>query len=145
MLFRSKEKKRITQEMIDEFEAFVERIEDLCEDEYNLILTYKNASNDYSHYYNYLVKDEEGNIVAKFRIRLRISNHSAHRNEQQIKHKKEETRTEIIRQLLTQQQINKMRPYPILIEVNDEEFETYEDAFDTIDERLQRAIEIARR
>lgn len=141
----SKEKNRITQQMIDEFEAFTERIEDLCEDEYGLVLTYRNVSDDHSYYYNYLVKDEEGKLIARFRIRLRISNHNAHRTEQQKKNKKEETKTDIIKQLLSQQQINKMRPYPILVEVNDSEFESYEDAFDHIDERLQRAIEIVRR
>ena len=141
----SKERNRITQRMIDDFESFVERIEDTCEEVYDLVGTYTNESDDLSHYYNYLVKDEFGTIIAKFRLRIRISNHPAKRTQQQQKNKKDELNSEKLHELLTEQQISKIRPYPILIVVNDEIFKNYEDAFDDIDARLQRAIEVVRK
>ena len=141
----SKDRKRITRLMIDEYESFVQRIEDTCEEVYDLVGTYTNESDDLSHYYNYLVRNAEGNIIAKFRIRLRISNHEPKRTKQQQHNKKEELNSEKLHELLSEQQISKMNPYPILVVVNDETFKSYEDAFDMIDERLQRAIEIARR
>lgn len=141
----SKDRNRITQRMIDDYESFVERIEDLCEEFYDLVGTYSDESNDYSHYYNYLVKDLDGNIIAKFRIRIRISNHSAKRTQQQQRNKKSELDSEKLHQLLTEQQISKIRSYPILIVVNNETFESYEEAFDSIDQRIQRAIEVIRK
>lgn len=141
----SKDRNKITQRMIDDYESFVERIEDLCEESYDLVGTYSDESNDYSHYYNYLVKDLSGNIIAKFRIRIRISNHSAKRTQQQQQNKRSELDSEKLHQLLTEQQISRIRSYPILIVVNNETFESYEEAFDSIDERIQRAIEVIRK
>ena len=141
----SKDRNKITQRMIDDYESFVERIEDLCEESYDLVGTYSEESDDYSHYYNYLVRDLDGTLIAKFRIRIRISNHPAKRTQQQQRNKKSELDSEKLHQLLTEQQISKIRSYPILIVVNNETFESYEDAFDSIDERIQRAIEVIRK
>lgn len=141
----SKDRNRITQRMIDDFESFMDNIEWLCEETYGLIGTYKNVSEDHSHYYNYLAADEDGNIIVKFRLRLRISNHKAKRTEQQQRNKKEETESARLKELLTDEQIKKLRSYAKLITVNDEEYSSYEDAFDDIDNIVGDAVEVMTR
>lgn len=140
----SNDRNMIEQWMIDDFEAFVENIECLCEDNYGLICTYTNSSKDHSHYYNYLAKDENGKVLARFRIRLRISNHSASNDSGQKKHKREELKTKEIQSLLTQQQISRIRPYTILLTVNDERYKSYIDAFNYIDAALERGLAVLR-
>lgn len=90
----AKDKERIKSWMVDDFEAFVSDIETLCEVNYNLVLTYTSVSENHSHCYNYLAKDSEGNAIAKFRLRLRISNHSPKRSPSQKHNKKEELMSE---------------------------------------------------
>lgn len=131
--------------MIDDFEGFVERIEDFCENRMNLVLTYTNVSPDHSHYYNYLAKDEEGNIVANIRLRLRISNHNAKKSAKQKSNKKQELESDKLHELLTQQQIDDLDTYVLIITVNDEKFASYEDAYDYAKKRIKRAVEVMKR
>lgn len=126
--------------MEDDFESFVEMVEDLCEEDYGLILTYKNANSDHSHYYNYLVKDENNTIIATMRIRLRISNHPAHKTPDQRRHKKEELESPKLRDLLTDEQIRSLGSHTISILVNDKKYSTYDDAFEEINRAIERAV-----
>lgn len=141
----SKDKERITQRMIDDFDSFMDNIESLCEEIYGLIGTYKNVSDDHSYYYNYLATDEEGNIIVRFRLRLRISNHRAKRTEQQQRNKKEELESARLKELLTDSQIKNLTSYAKLITVNDAEYDSYEDAFDDIDQIIGNAVEVMTR
>ena len=138
----SRDRTRITQQMIDDFDSFMDDVETLCEVNYGLIGVYKNVSNDHSYYYNYLAKDENENIIVKFRFRLRISNHEAHRSKQQQQNKKAELQSEKLNELLTEQQIRKLRSYTTTITINDEEYASYREAFDDIDRAVERAVEI---
>ena len=141
----SKDRNRITQHMIDDFEGFVETIESVCEEKYGLILTYKNVSNDHSHYYNYLAADSKGNIILEFRLRLRISNHPAHRTKEQQANKKEELASEELHRLLSQHDINKLTTYVKVITVNDEKFQTYEAALDDTMEIIDETVKVMKR
>ena len=53
----SKYANQITYEMVSDFEDFMEAVELFCEENCGLFGTYKNVSDDHSHYYNYLVTD----------------------------------------------------------------------------------------
>ena len=93
----SKEKEKITSEMVSDFHAFMEDVELFCENNCNLIGTYKNISDDNSYYYNYLATDDNGNIIIDYRLRLRVSNHLPKKSKQQ---KTQNIEKHCIRQLM---------------------------------------------
>ena len=140
-----KDRNRVEGWMINDFEAFVEDVEDLCEHRHGLILTYKNVSDYNSHYYNYLATDKEGNIITKIRLRLRIADHDPKRSKEQKKHKKEELNSERLNELLTKEQISDLTTYTKIITVNDSIYDSYEDAFDDVNKILKHAVEVMRR
>lgn len=140
----SRDKNRITQQMISDYESFIDDVETLCEVNYGLILTYENESEDHSHYYTYLVKDDNGNIVARVRFRLRVSNHPAHRTERQKQNKKAEVESPKLKELLTDEQIRKMRSYSKEVVVNDSTFDSYHAAFDHVDKLIEHAIDVVK-
>lgn len=127
----------ITNQIESDYNMFIESVEDLLQEYYGLELFYENSSPDYSHYYSFLAKDKEtGKIYFRFRLRLRISNHPAHRSEASQKHKREETKTERYKEL-TKDISKDPRPYSKNITVNKETYESYEDAFIDIDNQVE--------
>lgn len=141
----TRNRKKLKGWMVDDFESFVERIEDFCEITMDLVGTYKNVSSDHSHYYNYLAKDSDGNIIAKIRMRLRISNHLPKRSSQQKYNKKQELESPKLHELLTPEQIANLESYVIVVVVNDEKFDSYEEAYDYITSKVRRAVEVMQR
>lgn len=141
----SKDKNKIKQWMVDDFAAFVENIECLCEQKYKLIGTYKNSSKDNSYYYNYLAQDDKGNIIIDCRLRLRISNHDAHSTKGQQRNKNSELNSEKLHELLTQQQIDKLNPYTKVIVVNDEVFNSYDEAYFHAIDVIEHAVKVMKR
>lgn len=141
----SKDKNKVTQWMIDDFDGFVEDVELLCEEDYGLVLVYQNESDDNSHYYSYLATDEEGNVIAKLRLRLRISNHPPKSSKAQKAHKKEELQSEKLNELLDENQILKLHNYTKIIIVNDEVFDSYREAFDRANDVIGHAVEVMKR
>lgn len=137
----SKDRNKITQQMVDDFESFVLTIEDLCEEVYGLVGTYKNVSDDHSHYYNYIATNANGEIIVDLRLRLRISNHPSKRSNTQKQHKKEELLFSKLQQLLSEQEISRLMPYVKLITINDELFEIYEEAMEHVDSVIEHAVE----
>lgn len=138
----SKDKARVVQWMVDDFESFMENVEWLCEEDLNLVGVYRNVSDDHSYYYNYLAKDENGKIIAKFRLRLRISNHLPKRSKSQRQNKKAELDSEKLHELLSEQDISKLTTYAKVIIVNDEKYDSYEEAFDDVKSILEHAVEV---
>lgn len=130
---------------LEDYDAFVENIEDLLIDVYGLELTYFNDSDDNSRYYNFLAKDSSGNIKFRFRLRLRISNHSSHRTKEQIHNKKEELDSPELKRLLTEDQIRKLQPYFKSIIVNDERYSSYEEAYLDINDKIENWVRIMTR
>lgn len=138
----SKNKKYITQVMVDDFESFMDYVEILCEETYGLIGVYKHVSSDHSHYYNYLAKDNNGNIIVKLRLRLRISNHLAKRSKSQKWNKKNELNSEKLHELLSDEEIAKLDVYPKSIIINSEVFDSYESAMKRVNSVISHAVEV---
>ena len=138
----AKEKHRITQRMIEEFEEFMEFVEDYCEYTCKLIGTYKNVSNDHSHYYNYLATTDSGEIIIDYRLRLRISNHEPHSTKQQKANKKKELESEILHKLFDEQEIGKLTSYPKIITINDEKYKDYKEAMEEVVEIIDEAVKV---
>lgn len=141
----SKDRNKVTQWMIDDFDGFVEDVELLCEEDYGLMLIYQNESNDNSHYYSYLATDEDGTVIAKLRLRLRISNHRPKRSKAQESHKKEELQSEKLHELLDEDQILKLRNYTKVIVVNNEIYDSYSEAFERVNDVIAHAVEVMKR
>lgn len=132
----------ITSKMETDFESCMEAVEDFCEENMKLIGTYKNVSSDNSYYYNYLATDENGDIIIDYRMRLRISNHPASRTAEQKKHKKEELNSSKLNDMLTYEQIRKLRKYPVTIIVNSEKFDNYGIAINFILDDIEDAVDV---
>lgn len=141
----SKDRNRITQHMIDDYEGFVEDVELICEEDFGLILTYENTSDDLSHYYNYLATDEDGNVIVKLRLRLRISNHPPKRSKKQKQHKDEELSSEKLHELLTEEEIKSLTKYTKIITVNDETYSSYRAAYNDVRDIIAHAVEVMKR
>lgn len=124
----------ISEQLLADYEDFVESVEDLLIDNYGLELTYFDNSENNSYYYNFLAKDASGSIVLKFRLRLRISNHKAHRTKEQQKHKKEEVKSP---ELLKFTHGKSLIPYAKTIIVNNKTYNSYLDAIEDIDDQVQ--------
>ena len=136
----SKDKARVTCRMICDFEEFVERVEDLCEDNLGLMLTYRNKSSDHSHYYDYLATDSKDNVVASFRLRLRISNHEPKQSKEQCDFKNDKSASEKLHELLPEYQIAEFIKYPKIIIVNDSYFNDYDDAFEASAKIIEESV-----
>lgn len=141
----SKEKEKITSEMVSDFHAFMEDVELFCENNCDLIGTYKNISDDNSYYYNYLATDDNGNIIIDYRLRLRVSNHLPKKSKQQNKHKTEELDSEKLKELLDIDEISKLKTYTKIITVNDEQYDDYIDAFESVCDIIENAVKVMKR
>ena len=128
----------LSAQVIADYEAFIVSIEDLCTEYYGLKIIYQNASEDYSHYYSFLATDDEGNVKLKFRLRLRVSNHPAHRSKLSQKHKKEETQSPEYKKYVVGKP-----PQPLFrqILVNNQEYSNYVQAFADICNILDECME----
>lgn len=124
-----------------EYQAFIESIEDMLE-AYDLHVYYKNKSAYDSFYWNALAKDDEGNDLIDFTIRMRVSTHPAHRTSQSQKNKKA-AQSELAK--VTKKK--KITPIFISVVVNDEseKFDSYLDVIVYIDEKIEHALEIMTR
>ena len=115
-------------QLVADYDDFIESVEDLITDYYNLKIYYKNSSTDYSRHFGMLAKDDNGNVVINFDFTMRISNHTAHRTPESQKHKKERKA-----QLAKETDGKKTKPIVKSILVNDKEFSSYLDAYEYVD------------
>lgn len=124
----------------EDYRAFVESVVDLLEDYYDLHIYYKRDSKDYSWYFGMIAKDTTGSLIFDFDFTLRVANHSPHRSEQSQKHKKE--RKAELKKLTKGK---KTKPIVKCILVNRDEFKTYLEAYQKIDEQVEEVVEIMHR
>ena len=131
----------VNSQVWSDYQSFIETVEDFLE-YYNLDIYYKNNSDYNSFYWSALAKDDNGNDLFDFTIRLRVSTHPAHRTKQSQQNKKQEK--EELAKLAKKKRVN---PLPIIITINDKstKFENYMDAIVYIDTALEHALDIMTR
>ena len=131
------------------YNAFIETLEDFLTDTHNLELVYNDNPTDYSHYYSFFAKDDNGKVLFKFKIRLRISNHDPHRTDEQRANKAKEKKVVDTWMQNHPDYNGKTKPTPLtyIINVNDRNpaFTDYTEAFIYIYNEVNRWLEIMRR
>lgn len=130
----------ISQQEIADYESFVDTIADLFEDYYGLQVAFTSQSKYLSHYYVLIAKDSNGELLFKFRFKLRISTHEAKRTASRQQRKAEENKA--IQQLASGK---KLRPINRDIVVNNQEFDSYYQAYEYIDDEIQEVLEKVRK
>lgn len=120
--------------------SFIESVEDLMTDYYDLHIYYKNESEDYSFYWGLLAKNDTEDILIDFNLKLRVSNHPAHRSKES-QHRKAEQEAQL--QKITEGK--KSKPMTQIVVVNNKTFKSYMDAFMEVDRILERAVGIMKR
>ena len=120
--------------------AFIETIEDLLEGHHELQLIYKSQSEDYSKYYSFLAKDDAGNVLFNFRLRLRISNHAPHSTQHQKANKAAEKRA-----VAPYLKGHKPDILTKIIVVNNHKYTDYLDAYMYIKKEVDRWVKIMQR
>ena len=123
-----------------DYEAFIESVEDLLTDYYDLHVYYKNNSPDNSFYYGVLAKNSDATLILDFSATFRISNHKGHRTDQQTKNKKEQKAK--LKELANGKKLQIIYK-PII--VNQETFESYFEAFEAVDSIVSDAVQIMER
>lgn len=132
---------KISQQQIIDYETFIEDIEDMLKEHHDLKLVYQNKSEDYSNYYSFLALNDKGEPVFRFRLRLRVSTHDPHRT-------KEQQKEEVKEEQAVARYLNGKKPQKMtkIIIVNDEsEYTDYLDAFVSICDVVDHAVEVMRR
>ena len=130
----------IDSQAMQDYDDFIQSVEDLSTQYYNLDIYYKNNSPDNSFYFGMFAKDKDGNIVLEFDFTLRVSTHRAHRSTESRKHKKKQE--EIRLQYTGGKETKPLRKSVI---VNNKEFRSYMDAYLEVDRIIEDAVEKMRR
>lgn len=134
---------KISQQQIIDYETFIEDIEDMLKEHHELKLVYQNKSEDYSNYYSFLALDDAGNLLFRFRLRLRVSTHDPRRSSAQKAQIAEEEKA--VSEYLNGRKKKPDKMTKIIV-VNDEsEYDSYLDAFVDICDIVEDAIEKMRR
>lgn len=126
----------IDSQLLADYHAFIDSVEDLIVDYYDLHVYYKNNSDDNSFYFGLLAKNSDGSLVLDFDFRLRISNHDQHRSPQSQYNKKLQDKA-----LLEVTDGKKLKPLRAYIVVNDKECKSYMEAYDKVDSAIEDAME----
>ena len=140
-LMPADKKKPISKQQIIDYTTFIQDIEDMLADHHELKLVYKNKSKDYSNYYSFLAFDDDGNVLFRFRLRLRVSTYEPSSTREQKANKSKEDAA-------VAPYLNGRKPVKMtkIIVVNDEsEFTDYLDAFVYICDVVDNCIEKMRK
>lgn len=135
------EKDAITSsQALADYYSFIECIEDLMTDNYDLEIYYKNASPYNSFYFGAVAKNSDGTLIFDFDLTLRVSNHNPHRTQQSQQYKKE-------KKAALKRIARTKKPTAITrsVIVNNDYYSDYLEAFVDIDEIIKRSVEILER
>lgn len=119
----------------NDYQDFIESIEDLCTDYFDLEIYYKNNSPDNSFYWGMLAKNSDESLIFDFDFTLRVSNHDAHRSNQSQKHKAEKRA-----KLAEIAKGKKTQPITRSIKVNKEEFSSWMDAYVAVSNLIEDVV-----
>lgn len=130
---------KISQQQIIDYETFISDIEDMLKEHHELKLVYKNKSKNYSNYYSFLALDANGNLLFRFRLRLRVSTHDPRRSSAQKAEIADEEKA--VSEYLKGRKKKPDKMTKVII-VNDEsEYDNYLEAFVDICDIVDDAIE----
>lgn len=130
----------IDTQVLADFHAFVETLEDLLKDYFELSLYYKNDSPYNSFYFGALAVDDNGNYIIDCEATIRVSTHTAHRTS-------ESQREKALQKAKLKSLIGDKRMEPVRrsIIINDIEFDNYEDAYTEAFEKIKSAANVLNR
>ena len=121
-----------SEQITADYNAFLETLEDLLTDYYELHVYYHNLSKDHSKYLGMLAQDDEGKLILKFNFIFRVSNHDPHKSKESQYNKKKAKQ-----ELAKITKGKKLRPTNLCVIVNNEEFDSYDDAVAYIDHNVE--------
>lgn len=123
-----------------DYHSFIDSVEELLMDYYELEVYYKNESDYNSFYYGLLAKDNDNSLLFDFTLHLRVSTHEAHRTQESQRNKKKE------KQALNQlSKGKKVRVISSNVIVNRDEFSSYIYAIGQVDDIVKDAIDVMTR
>ena len=136
----AKEGVKWSEQITEDYNAFLDTLELMLTEYYKFEVYYEKLSKDHSKYLGMVAKDSDGNLILKFNLNLRVSNHKAHRNEKSQFNKKEAKKA-----LAKLTNGKRLRPTLLYVKVNDEEFDSYDEAVEYIDSQIERKLEFMRK
>ena len=125
-----------------DYDAFIECIEHLITKFYHLHMFYVNDSKDMSNYYSFMAKDDDGQLIIDFKLKIRIANHHSHKSDQSEENKKEEEEAAM---KITDGKELKMMYINLICSDENEQVQDYEEAYMWIDEKIEKDIEKMRK
>ena len=126
----------IDSQVLADYHAFVETIEDLITDYFGLDIYYKNDS----PYFGALAVDSTGKYILDCEAVIRISTHDPHRTPESVKEKvKQQDKLKGITNGA------KLQPVRKNIIINDESFSNYDEAYEFVFPIIERAAEVLNR
>lgn len=130
----------IDSQVLADYHAFVETLEDVMTDYFGLELYYKNDSPYNSFYYGALAVNDEGDYILDCEATIRISTHDPHRTSESEKEKaKQKAKLNEIAKG------KRLQPVRKNIVINDKEFSNYEDAYEFAFSQIERAASVLNR
>ena len=130
----------VDSQALADYRSFMESVENLLTDYYDLDIYYKNNSEWNSYYFGLLAKSSDGELLLDFNFTLRLSTHDPHRTDQSQKHKKEQKAA-----LLKATGGKKTKPITKSIIINGEQYDSYEEAYIAVDNIVENVVEILKR
>lgn len=130
----------IDSQVLADYHAFVETLEDVMTDYFGLELYYKNDSPYNSFYYGALAVNNEGDYILDCEATIRISTHDPHRTP--------ESEREKAKQKAKLKEITngaRLQPVRKNIVINDNEFSNYDDAYEFAFSQVERAATVLNR
>lgn len=133
-LFTFPDGNKLTGQAFNDWESFILNIEGLFEYyDYEIVKESFSKVSKTSHYFYFYAKDKDGMIKVKFMYSLRVSEHDNEYANAVLK-----ADTEIVAQLNKKSKASKQKWKIKDIVVNDSKFSDYDEAYDYIDEYLER-------
>lgn len=130
----------IDSQALEDYHAFIQSVEDLLTDYYDLEVYYKNDSPDHSFYFGMLAKSKDGAILIDFDFTLRVSNHPAKSSPQSKYNKKQKAEA-----LKTYTKGKRSQPVTRSIVVNENRFDSYSDAYLEVDKQVEDVVSILKK
>ena len=124
----------IDSQVLADYHAFVETLEDLVTDYFGLKIYYKNDSPYNSFYFGVLAVDDEGNYILDCEAAIRISTHDAHRTTESEKQKANQKN-----ELKKLTKGKRLQPVRRNIIINNHEFDNYDEAYEFAFSQLESA------